>query len=330
MVAGLSALALALAVALAARHSTASPVQLHARYNGGGAPSAVISNGTVEGVLLPTFSQDGASSLSSARLRAQADPELAPHSIPRHPLRPATGGRPAPAAGSLARGAVRGRQGRSDELLALCASLSLSLSCSRTRDLADEAPSLAVPGHRRRRLRLRAVRVSSLLPLCVESEPVELQRAARSLPQSMRKLTKTPPRPQGLPDAQHHPPGRRRRERQAACRRLGARRLASAGWQRRYPVQRQLCRAAQRRDGEADRASCFPLLLTGPPSRSLAEHATDPPRRSADVRLGQLPRVVARLHVVERAARRGQRQPRPVRPATRAGLAAGQRQGVRR
>ncbi|GAA5903990.1 hypothetical protein JCM8208_001753 [Rhodotorula glutinis] len=58
MVAGLSSLALALAVATAARHSSASPVQLHARNNGGSPPSAVISNGTVEGVLLPTFNQD--------------------------------------------------------------------------------------------------------------------------------------------------------------------------------------------------------------------------------------------------------------------------------
>ncbi|TNY22623.1 alpha/beta-hydrolase [Rhodotorula diobovata] len=56
-----AALALGLAVA-AARQGSASPVALHARNNGSGGggtvPTAVVANGTLEGVVLPTFNQE--------------------------------------------------------------------------------------------------------------------------------------------------------------------------------------------------------------------------------------------------------------------------------
>lgn len=90
-----AALALGLAVA-AARQGSASPVALHARNNGSGGggtvPTAVVANGTLEGVVLPTFNQEGATGLGSTRTTCRL--LLHPRSLPGHSLRPAARGRP--------------------------------------------------------------------------------------------------------------------------------------------------------------------------------------------------------------------------------------------
>jgi len=76
----------------------ASPIALAARNtNGAGSPSVSIKNGTVEGLSLPTFSQEGASpppplSLPRALPDCPTDSPSLPRSVPRHPLRPAAGG----------------------------------------------------------------------------------------------------------------------------------------------------------------------------------------------------------------------------------------------